>query len=233
MTAVFLQVRLSSQRFPGKALAELSGRTVIEHAMRALQDVPADRRVILTDEESEAALAPYASRAGFGIFVGDPDDVLSRYAAAVTCYNPDTVVRATGDNPLVSSHVARATLDMHRETQSDYTALTGGPLGTGVEVIRARALLEAAEAARDPYEREHVTPYLYRHPERFRLCIETVPSTWGRDHARVTLDTTEDYEELRQIFEELYAGGPIDIGTLVAYLRRNGNGVQGSRRHSA
>jgi spore coat polysaccharide biosynthesis protein SpsF len=233
MTAVFLQVRISSQRFPGKALAKLAGRTVVEHAMLALRDVPAERHVILTDEESEAALAPYASHAGFGLFVGDPDDVLARYAAAVEWYGPDTVVRATGDNPLVSSHVARAALGLHRETGSDYTALTGGPLGTGVEVIRAQALLTAAAEATEPYAREHVTPYLYRNPGRFRLCIESVPSTWRHEQARVTLDTTEDYEELRAIFDELYAGSPIDIGTLVSHLGRNGHAERDSRRHSA
>jgi spore coat polysaccharide biosynthesis protein SpsF len=233
MTAVFLQVRLSSQRYPGKALADLAGRPVIEHAMLALRDVPAERYVVLTDEDSAGPLAPHATRCGFGMFIGDPDDVLARYAAAVDWYGPEIVVRATGDNPLVSSHAARAAIGMHRETRSDYTALTGGPLGTGVEVVRATALVDAAAEAADPYEREHVTPFIYRHPERFRLCVESVPATWRREDARVTLDTREDYAVLREIFGELYAGSPIDIGTLVTHLSRNDGTASQSRRHSA
>lgn len=233
MTAIFLQVRLGSRRFPRKALAELAGRTVIEHAMHALRQVAVDRHVLLTDAESAGALAPYASRSGFGFFVGDPDDVLARFAAAVEWYEPATVVRATGDNPLVSADVTRAALSAHAENGSDYTALTAGPLGTGVEVVRAGALLEAAKEAQDPYEREHVTPFLYRRPERYRLHIEAVRESWRRDDASVTLDTRADYERLNKIFGELYAGAPIDIETLAAHLSQSSRDEQGSRRHSA
>lgn len=233
MTAVFLQVRLGSSRLPEKALAELSGRTVVEHAMRALRDVPVNRHVVLTDENSAETLAPYAHRCGFGLFVGDPTDVLSRYAAAAEWYEPETIVRATGDNPLVSAHVARAALGLHDATGADYTALTGGPLGTGVEVVRAAALTEAARAAEDPYEREHVTPFLYRRPDRFSLCVELVPESWRAGDARVTLDTAEDYARIARLFSELYAGAPIDIGTLVHHLRRDGRERSGAHRHSA
>lgn len=233
MTAIFLQVRLGSSRFPRKALAELAGRTVIEHAMHALREVAVDRHVLLTDAESAGPLAPYASRSGFGLFVGDPDDVLARFAAAVEWYEPATVVRATGDNPLVSADVTRAALSAHAESGGDYTALTGGPLGTGVEVMRARGLLDAASGARDPYEREHVTPFLYRHPERFRLRIEPVRESWRREDASVTLDTPADYARLKEIFGELYAGAPIDIETLVAHLSHSAGEARGSRRHSA
>jgi spore coat polysaccharide biosynthesis protein SpsF len=233
MTAIFLQVRLGSSRFPRKALAELAGRPVIEHAMHALREVSVDRRVLLTDAESAGQLAPYASRSGFGLFVGDPHDVLARFAAAVEWYEPATVVRATGDNPLVSADVTRAALEAHAERGADYTALTGGPLGTGVEVIRAQALLQAAGEARDPYEREHVTPFLYRHPELFRLRIESVRERWRRDDASVTLDTPADYAQLKEIFGELYAGAPIDIEALVAHLSQSAREEQGSRRHSA
>lgn len=233
MTAIFLQVRLGSSRFPRKALAELGGRTVIEQAMHALREVAVDRHVMLTDAESAGALAPYASRSGFGLFVGHPHDVLARFAAAVEGYEPATLVRATGDNPLVSADVARAALEAHAESDTDYTALTGGPLGTGVEVVRAQALLQAAREARDPYEREHVTPFLYRRPERFRLRIESVRESWRGDDASVTLDTPADYARLKRIFGELYAGAPIDIETLVAHLSQSAREDQGSRRHSA
>ncbi|MFW6223811.1 MAG: cytidylyltransferase domain-containing protein [Spirochaetota bacterium] len=233
MTAIFLQVRLGSHRFPRKALAELGGRTVIEHAMRALRDVTADRHVILTDAESAGPLATYASRCGFGLFVGDPHDVLGRFAAAIEWYEPATVVRATGDNPLVSADVTRAALSAHGEFDGDYTALTGSPLGTGVEVVRARALLEAAAATSAPYDREHVTPFLYRHPERFRLHIEPVRESWRCADVSVTLDTPADHARLEEIFEELYAGAPIGIDALVSHLSRRAPGVQSTRRHSA
>ncbi|MFP4637378.1 MAG: cytidylyltransferase domain-containing protein [Spirochaetaceae bacterium] len=223
MTAIFLQARLGSRRFPGKVLADLAGRPAVEHAMLALRRVPAERYVLLTDPQSERELASPASRAGFVVFAGDPEDVLARFAAAVEWYEPETVVRATGDNPLVSSHVATAALGLHHETAGDYTALIKSPVGTGVEVVRAGALLRAAAEAQDPYEREHVTPFLYRRPAEFRLCIEPVPVSWRAENARVTLDTREDYERIYQIYDTLYAGAPIDIGTLVTHLSEKTN----------
>jgi spore coat polysaccharide biosynthesis protein SpsF len=230
MTAVFLQVRISSQRLPQKALAELSGRPVIEHAMQALKRVPAERHVILTDAESESALAPYVSRNGFSLFVGDPEDVLARFAAAAEWYAAETVLRATGDNPLVSARIAQRALEVHREGDADYTALTGAPLGTGVEVVRSGALLEAAEEATESYEREHVTPFIYRRPDRFKLVIREVSTAWLLPTARVTLDTKQDYEALQCIFDALYAGSPIDIETLVSHLAQQ---ERRSRRNSA
>ncbi|MFO8065577.1 MAG: NTP transferase domain-containing protein [Spirochaetia bacterium] len=233
MTAVFLQVRLDSQRFPQKALAELAGRTVIEHAMAALNDVSTDRHVVLTDEASASRLSPYAKRGGFELYAGDPDDVLARFAAAAKRYGPKTIVRATGDNPLVSTKVAAANLETHFESQSDFTALTDSPLGTGVEVVEVPALLQAAEEAEDPYEREHVSPFIYRRRERFRVHVQSVPAAWRYPQARVTLDTKDDYEYLKEIFKTLYSGSPIGIESLVAHLARAEHRPGVSRRHSA
>jgi spore coat polysaccharide biosynthesis protein SpsF len=243
MTAVFLQVRLSSTRLPGKALLELAGRTVIEHAMEALRPVPTDHHVLLTDAESADTLARYAVAHGFSLFVGDPDDVLSRYAEACRWFDVHTVVRATGDNPLVSSEVAKDALRAHEEAKADYTALTEGPLGTGVEVIDGQVLLEAAREARTRYEREHVTPFVYHRPERYRLRIESVRAAYRLPDARVTLDTEDDYAEIARIYDELYAGAPIDTETLVSFLKTRDGGRhlagphltagQGSRRNTA
>ena len=99
-----------------------------------------------------------------------------------------------------------------------------------MEVLGARALLEAAKEAGDPYEREHVSPFLYRRPDRFRVVIREVPTAWLLPAARVTLDTQQDYEALQCTFEALYAGSPIDIETLVSHLSRQ---EQRSRRNSA
>lgn len=218
-TGIFLQVRLSSSRLPRKALLPIQGLTVIEHAMDALSRVKADVFALLTDSESGPELKPFASRFGFEVFEGSPNDVLRRYADAVRHFGIDRYMRATGDNPLVSPAMADSLLVLHDEIGADFSGYLGPPLGTGVEITESSAILAADREAVDPYEREHVSPFLYHRPDRFR-----VRRPWAREElclpeAKVTLDTEEDYEYIKKIYEALYRGTPIEVLPLVRWLK--------------
>ena len=216
-----LQVRLHSQRLPQKALLPLAGVPVITHVLRALKRMTVDVYALLTDSRSVDTLAPAAEREGFSVFVGPEDDVLARYARAVEHYGVRRVVRATGDNPLVSARAAEALLEIHEREKFELSHFLNNPLGTGVEAVEATTLLEADKRARDPHEREHITTYLYRHAESYRIGEIPCPESWAFRQARVTLDTEEDYALLQDIFTELYKGCPIEIEEVVRWLRRN------------
>jgi spore coat polysaccharide biosynthesis protein SpsF len=216
---VFLQARLNSRRLPGKALLPLAGAPVVQHALRALRRVEADVRAVLTEPGSASALEPLAAAEGFALFVGPEEDVLERFCRAARQYRVDLVVRATGDNPMVSAKQVRALIDLHRASGSDLSHFLGPPLGTGVEAVEVGALEAANRLSSDPYEHEHITTYLYRHPLRFRIAEIACPEVWSCPEARVTLDTGEDYELLQRIFRDLYRGEPIEIEQLVAWLR--------------
>jgi spore coat polysaccharide biosynthesis protein SpsF len=216
---VFLQARLGSQRLPGKALLPLAGTTVLQLAMRALARVPAAVHALLTEPASEAAFAVPARAEGFALFVGSPEDVLDRFCRAAAHFGVDRVVRATGDNPLVSPAQAQALLTLHAAHGWEVSHFLGPPLGTGVEVAERLALELAARETADPYEHEHVTPYLYRHPKRFRVGEPQCPAAWRLPAARVTLDTAEDYERLAGVFRELYRGEPVETEELVEWLK--------------
>ncbi len=231
MTGVVLQARLSSSRLPNKAVLPLCGRPVLEHAMRALRGVAVDRYVLATDSESVAQLEPLATACGFEVLVGDPEDVLARYAEAVRRYRLATVVRATGDNPLVSAELAGISLRAHVNRAAEYTGLLGPPLGTCVEVLDAAALLRADREAADRYDREHVAPYLYRHPERFRVFRPELGRRYRMPDAHVTLDTYQDYERLVELYRRLYRGRPIEVKTLLGELfDEANNNTAGSRK---
>lgn len=220
-TAIFLQVRLDSSRLPRKALLPLSGKEVISHAMEALSQVPVERYVLLTDEESRAGLSSPAEKEGFELFTGPKDDVLARYAMAVEYYQVDHFIRATGDNPLVSAACAESLLQTHIQSGADYSAYTGLPLGTGVECVRSQALLDAHTLAAERYDREHVCPYLYRHPEKYQIFRPQAEKSFQAPDLRVTLDTREDYERLQDIFRHLYRGHPIPTDQLIHSVARN------------
>ncbi len=218
-TGVFLQVRLSSSRLPRKVLLPMKGRKVIEHAMAGLSRVTANVFALLTDAESAPELKPIAKKWGFEVFPGPAEDVLLRYAQAVQYFGVERYMRATGDNPLVSWELAESLVVLHEEAGADFSGYLGPPLGTGIELTESSAILAAAAESTDPYEREHVSPFIYHRPDRFVVCRPWAPSDVSLPEAKVTLDTGEDYEYLKTIYDALYDGGPIAVEALVKWLR--------------
>ncbi len=221
MIALFLQARLASSRLPQKALLPLEDKTVIEHVMAALRRIDVDASVLLTDENSAAELGPFAKKCGFDLCTGPEDDVLARYTMAARRYKPDTIVRATGDNPLVSALLAEKIIDIHLRTSADYSGLLGMPVGTGVEVVKTEQLYRAERESNDPYEHEHVSPFIYRRDDRFLVVRPRVSRKYYFPNSRVTLDTRKDYDFLVRIFKALYHGEPIEISELIPWLKQN------------
>ncbi len=232
-TAVFLQARMASTRLPNKVLLPLADSTVIEQAMMSLRRIGADVNALLTDEESAAPLQPAADRRGFEVFPGPSEDVLHRYALAARHYGVDRYFRATGDNPLVSYELAISLSEIHARLGADFSGYLGPPLGTGVELVETKALLQADSEAVDPYEREHVSPFIYRRPLRFRILHPCPDDSAILEDARVTLDTEEDYVWIQKIFDALYEGEPISPYALVSWLReqRSDRSCSGQSTH--
>ena len=194
MTGIVLQTRLGSTRLPRKALLPFGRGTLLESSMRRLRRVRADAYVLATEPKSADELEPLAQAYGFELFVGPEDDVLARYCGAIEKIGLDVVVRATGDNPFVSCEAASDLLADPLTAESDYSAYTGMPLGFGVEIVKASTLLVAGRESEDPYEREHVCPFLYRRPERFRIYTPTAPDKYRAPDTEITVDTVLDYE---------------------------------------
>ena len=220
MTGVLIQVRLGSSRLPGKALLPLAGRPLIAHAMSALRGVEADHWALITDPESAEALQPIAEQGGYELFVGHPHHVLNRYVAAARTFGVTTIVRATGDNPLVSAALAQSACDLHRREGADLTGWDDLPVGTGVEVVERAALEIALSESADPYEHEHVTPFVYRRQDRFRVVRRAADGRFRMPDAQVTVDTPDDYLRVQRLFGECYRGTPVKIEEVIEWLRR-------------
>jgi spore coat polysaccharide biosynthesis protein SpsF len=219
MMAIVLQARMGSTRLPGKSLLPLGGSSLVEQAMARLALVPADARVLATDHASALALGKAAERRGFELLVGHPEDVLARYCAAIRRFGIDLVMRATGDNPLVSHELAILLAERRADHPSDYAGFTGMPVGMGVELVSAEALLRAEAEAREPAEREHVCPYLYGHPELFKVDRPEAPAEYLIGEGRVTVDDEADYDRVLKIYGALYGGEPIPSAAVLGYLR--------------
>ena len=216
---VLLQARMGSTRLPGKILRDLCGRPLLVRVIEALQSAASVDGVILAvDTGSAEALLPLAEETGCRLFAGSEDDVLGRFAGALEGVAAEHCIRATGDNPLVCPELLDRIVEHHLDTDADLSHFLGNALGTGVEVIRVRSLMEAAAEAADPYEREHVTPFLYRHRDRFRIEEPELDMGGG---LRLTVDTEDDFFLVERVFKRFYRGKPLPLREILRALNKN------------
>jgi spore coat polysaccharide biosynthesis protein SpsF len=216
---VILQARYNSTRLPGKALEVVAGRTVLEHCLRRLIAAGVARVVLATTWEPEDdVLTVIARRLGAGVYRGDSADVLDRFASAARFFDLDPVLRATGDNPAVDVQAPGRVLATLRVTNADYVVESGLPYGAAVEGMTAAALQQAAKLARDPYDREHVTPFIRNNRDLFNVAEVNAPISLTRPGLRVTVDTREDLDRVRELFFRTQSDDP----TLLALIAASG-----------
>jgi spore coat polysaccharide biosynthesis protein SpsF (cytidylyltransferase family)/2-polyprenyl-3-methyl-5-hydroxy-6-metoxy-1,4-benzoquinol methylase len=203
MTAVIVQCRLSSTRLSKKALLPLGGKPLLRWTLDAMRQVPADVYILACDFDSGSELRPLCKQAEWRCFAGPKDDVLTRFCLAATQFHIDTIVRATGDNPFLFYEAAALSLTEALRLNADYFTFTGLPHGSGVEVLKAQALLRANVTTSDPYEREHVGPALYQHRDVFQCVFVEAPTEWRHPDFRTTVDTPEDYRHAGRLARAL------------------------------
>ena len=203
MTAIVLQARLDSTRLPGKAMLLLDGKPLIFRVMESLNKIDADLRVLACTEDSLNSFYSLSKDAGFKIHAGPKDNVLERFGQVIRKYSIDRLIRATGDNPFVFADAANMINCEAVSLDADYAGFTDLPYGSGVESVSAPALLKAAAYATLLPEREHVCPYLYNHPEMFKIHRPLAPLEWRYPDMRLTVDTQEDYDRAVKLYEEL------------------------------
>ena len=197
---------MGSTRLPGKVLRPLLGRPMILHvAARAARIPRVDAVVVATpDGREDAPLREVVDAAGVAVVPGPADDVLRRYAIAARAADADAIVRITADCPLLSPSVSGHVVAAFLEGDLDYASNTlerTWPRGLDTEVL-SRDTLETLDAtATEPFEREHVTPAAWQHPERFRL--RSVRNDADLSAVRLTVDTDEDLRVVEGIFEAL------------------------------
>ena len=193
-----VQARLGSTRLPGKVMREVAGKPLIGHMLDRLARCERLDQVVVATPDEDHELIAYVEERGVAIYRGAEHDVLSRYVGAAREQGAEVVVRLTADCPLIDPVLVDQVVEFFLTGSFDYASNTlerGFPRGMDVEVFSIEALERADAETSDPQEREHVTLYLYRHPDRFRT---------GHFELRLTVDTPADFALVEKM---LLAGG--------------------------
>lgn len=205
-----VQARMTSTRLPGKVMMEVLGRPLLGYELERVARARSVTRIVVatTTNATDDPVVRYTESLGFGVWRGPEDDVLERYHAAAEAFGAEVVVRLTADCPLIDPVVVDRVIDALGDNDyvSNFIERRTFPRGLDAEAFTRQALEKAWSGAKTPPEHEHVTPYLYNHPELFRL--KGVFNETDLSHHRWTVDTTEDFSLIRSILEGLYPFNP-------------------------
>lgn len=200
-TVAIVQARMTSNRLPGKSMMMLGDKPTLQRVLERAQRIRNIDGIILAvpDTKASAPMIELAHRMRIGTFLGSELDVLSRYHAAAVSASAAVILRITADCPLLDPYICDQVIELRKGAQADYASNChprSFPQGLDCECFTFEALKKAHHFANDPYEREHVTPYIIRNSQRLNLAsgrFDLAEMNW-------CLDTREDLKFLKKVF---------------------------------
>ncbi len=225
-TIITVEARMRSTRLPGKVLRPILGRPMLARMIERLRRVLRADGIIVatTDHAADDPIAALATELGVGCHRGSESDVLARVLDAARSAGADLIVETTADCPLIDPLVIDQLIETFHSNRVDYCANVLAPTyprGLEAQVFPTRVLAEVAGLTNDPADREHVSLYIYEHPERYRLL--NVASGLPREVSdlRLTVDTAEDLALVTRVYDELYPTNPaFGLPDIVALMER-------------
>ncbi len=222
-----VQARLGSTRLPGKVLKTVLGKTLLDFQIERLSRSKLVKGTVIatTTNPNDDVLEDFCKSRNVLCHRGSENDVLSRYIEAAKKMNADPIVRVTSDCPLIDPQVLDDVVGCYLDNFPKYDFVANTiertyARGLDCEVVSFKALHTAHQKAKDQACREHVTRYLYLHPEEFNLF--NVASKTDSSRYRLTVDTAEDFELIKRILETLYPKDPaFTIDDVVRVLTEN------------
>ncbi len=212
-TLAVIQARMGSTRLPGKVMKRLANHPALFWCYTRVKNArTVDEVIVATSHLSQDnPIAEFCQLNHWPCYRGSETDVLDRFYQSARPYQPLGVVRITADCPLIDPDLIDLVVSAFyaRTPSVDYLSNVHPrtfPRGLDVEVASFCAIERAWRAAEDPYSREHVTPYLYQHPELFRLA--SITNTEDLSGLRWTLDTMEDYQLINSLCEVIDVTSP-------------------------
>jgi spore coat polysaccharide biosynthesis protein SpsF len=225
-----IQARMGSSRLPGKVLKPILGRPILALLIERLQQSMLLDRIIVATSTAPAdnEIERLATEVGVDCFRGSEDDVLGRVVGALTKFDVDVHVEFQGDNMLPDPLLIDAIIGYYLKHSSECDYVTNGlkttyPPGTEVSVYPARVLIDAERLATDASLREHVGIHIHQRPDRYRVCNLEAPPWLHRPELHLEIDTDEDFEVVRTVYEHFYPHNPgFSLAQVIEFADRTG-----------
>ena len=199
-----IQARYNSERLPGKILMPLpisASNSILGIIIERLKKVERIDKIVVatTTTNEDKNTETEAQNSGVACFRGSEDNVLERFVETAKMHELQHIVRVTADNPFIDPKVISQCIEQHLTNGNDYTKTTSLPLGTNIEIVSYKALLTSYQNASTKTHYEHVTPYIYQNPEKFKIQIIDFPLNYD-ERLRLTVDYPSDYAFANLLF---------------------------------
>ncbi len=221
-----IQARMGSTRLPGKVLMNIGGKPMLWHVIERIKKCKNIDSIIVatTSKKENNPIIELARKCRVEIFIGSENDVLDRYYQTAKKFKADVIVRITSDCPLINPTTIDNMIDLYLKKNADYVC--GHPnfpsIEHGMEVISFSALKKVKNMAVKDYQKEHVTIYIKENPELFKISVIKPELIFQREDMRLTVDTKEDFQLMKEIYNRLYKENEIiDIKDVIELLINN------------
>lgn len=203
---VILQARMSSQRLPGKVLAQVNNKPLLEYTIERLkQSIYISEIIVATStEKSDDPVAQYCLSNKIEVFRGDLENVAARFKAIIERYDISSFIRISGDSPLIDSHIIDAGIELFENNSYDIVTNVldrSFPKGQSFEIFKANTFLREFLNITTLEDREHVTKYFYKNKDRFKIFnLECLSGNFS--HVNLSVDTKEDFNKFEELMND-------------------------------
>ena len=224
-TAIILQARLGSKRFPGKVLKKINGKTILEYTIKRLKKTKLSKNIIVvtTKREEDQKIIKVAKKTNCHTFRGSTNNVLNRYYKAAVYYKVKNIVRVCSDCPLIDPKIINKVYFFYLKNNYDYVSnkiFPSYPIGMGLEILNFQSLKKANKLTKNSYDKEHVTPYIYKNPKKFK--IKNVGLKKKLLNYRIVLDYIEDFKLISNIQKHFNKQRKdFTLKDIIKYINRN------------
>jgi len=208
-----IQARMGSTRLPGKVMMKINGQPMLWHVINRLSCSKLINKIVVatTKSSGDKIIADFCSKNGIDCFRGSQENVLDRYYKAALKYKAETIVRITADCPLIdpdiTDKVIRGYLNHSYFAGASNVVKRTYPRGLDTEVFAFKVFKQAWEKAKSRDHREHVTKYIYEHPDKYKIF--SIEDKQDNSSLRWTVDENRDLLFLRKVYARLQSGNNI------------------------
>jgi len=229
---IIIQARIGSSRLPGKVLKKILGKPILWHIVNRLSSIKNKKIIIATSKNpKDKKVINFCKKNKLDYFVGSEKNVLDRFYKAAIKFKALNIVRITGDCPLIDAKIIGGLIDLYFSKKFDHVGVTTGagvnkikmnkfPDGLDAECFSFLALKKAWSNAKTNIEKEHVTPYIWKRPKKFKIGILKAKNNYSE--FRWTLDNKDDFNLINIIYKNLYKKNKIFyMNDIIRFLKKN------------